>query len=379
MVLQEIEYFKMDSSLLRTRLRALRDKRGISQEALAAQMKLVNRQALTDIESGDRKIAPAELAAAAEALGTTVFALTDPLQLGEEGRFSWRQAGANLQELDSFEFRAGQWIAAFRHFNKLQGVAINSAVHRLGIDITSSYEDATAQGEALAAKLELGEIPAEKLPSVLEEQLSTLVLYVDAIEGVSGAACRIEVLNTILVNRREILARRNYDIAHEFFHLLTWETMPPQRLDEAAIADKKYKRIETLAENFASGLLMPTESIQKLVAANGLPTENELPKWISLAAPHMQVSHSAMLWRLVNLGYVTQSAATRVRPLLALHASIEKQQTPALFSKRYLQSIAWAIDEGEISVRRAGTLLNVPMENLPELFRQHQIYCAFEL
>ena len=369
----------MDSSLLRTRLRALRDKRGISQEALAAQMKLVNRQALTDIESGERKIAPAELAAAAEALGTTVFALTDPLQLGEEGRFSWRQAGANLEELDSFEFRAGQWIAAFRHFNKLQGVAINSAVHRLGIDITSSFEDATAQGEALAAKLELGEIPAEKLPSVLEEQLSTLVLYVDAIEGVSGAACRIEVLNTILVNRREILARRNYDIAHEFFHLLTWETMPPQRLDEAAIADKKYKRIEALAENFASGLLMPTESIQKIVATNGLPTENELPKWISLAAPHMQVSHSAMLWRLVNLGYVTQSAAFRVKPLLVLHASLEKPQIPALFSKRYLQSIAWAIDEGEISVRRAGTLLNVPMENLRDLFGQHQIHCTFEL
>ena len=36
---------------------------------------------------------------------------------------------------------------------------------------------------------------------------------------------------TILVNRHEPRGRRSFDLAHELFHVLTWDAMPPERIE----------------------------------------------------------------------------------------------------------------------------------------------------
>ena len=67
-------------------------------------------------------------------------------------------------------------------------------------------------------------------------------------------------LNTILINRTEAEGRRHFDLAHECFHVLTWESMPPERTEavEGRYSGKgRHKRIEQLADNFAGALLMP--------------------------------------------------------------------------------------------------------------------------
>ena len=48
-----------------------------------------------------------------------------------------------------------------------------------------------ATGERFVAELSLGDIPANSLAEVMERQLGLLVLMVNAVEGVSGAACRL--------------------------------------------------------------------------------------------------------------------------------------------------------------------------------------------
>ena len=54
---------------------------------------------------------------------------------------------------------------------------------------------------------------------------------------------------TILVNRREPTGRRNFDLAHELFHLLTWDSMPPDRVEPTEVPGMKGNRVERLAEN----------------------------------------------------------------------------------------------------------------------------------
>ena len=82
-------------------------------------------------------------------------------------------------------------------------------------------------GERFAADFDLGAVPSARLAEVMEDKLAILVLMVDAIKGVSGAACRLPDLDTVLINRNEVPGRRNFDLAHELFHILTWDTMPP--------------------------------------------------------------------------------------------------------------------------------------------------------
>ncbi len=67
----------------------------------------------------------------------------------------------------------------------------------------------------------------------MERKLGIFVLMVDAIDGISGAACRLPELDVVLINRHEVAGRRNFDLAHELFHILTWDTMPPEHAEEA--------------------------------------------------------------------------------------------------------------------------------------------------
>ena len=69
-------------------------------------------------------------------------------------------------------------------------------------------------------------------------------------------------LSVILINRNEPeYLRRNYNLAHELFHVLTWQAMPPNELD--AIMEKK-SRIEMLADALAAALLMPRAVLEPL-------------------------------------------------------------------------------------------------------------------
>lgn len=47
----------------------------------------------------------------------------------------------------------------------------------------------------------------------MERDLGILVLMVDAVPGVSGAACHLPELDAVLINRREVPGRRHYDLA----------------------------------------------------------------------------------------------------------------------------------------------------------------------
>ena len=253
-------------------------------------------------------------------------------------------------------------------------------LRRVALNEKSTFEDAQAEGEAIAQALELGEVPALNLASVVQDQLNTLVLHVDAVKGVSGAACQLDQLNTILINRHEHAARRALDMAHELFDLLTWDRMPPERLDGTSKTNTTKKRIEQLAENFAAGLLMPSETIAQLVAKTPLPDEQGFPAWLAKAATTLQVSPTALLWRMVNLHLVRKAAADRIVDGKAFPKQpSSKAAMPPRMSLRFVQTLGWGIAQGHISVRRAASTLHMTLDDMAELFKEHNIAAPFDL
>jgi Zn-dependent peptidase ImmA (M78 family) len=342
---------------------------------MAQQLGLKDRQTLSDIELGDRKITAQELLNAAQIFGMSVDHLTDPLRLIGEGQFSWRQKNTIPAELDAFENKAGQWIATYRYLSRLKGVW-----RRVALNEKSTFEDAQAEGEAIAQALSLGEVPAVNLSRVVEEQLDTLVLYVDAVKGVSGAACQLDQLNTILINRHEHAARRAFDMAHELFHLLTWDRMPPKHIEGDHTTDKLEKRVEQLADNFAAGLLMPSSTIAQLVAEVPLPVEAKLPTWLAKTATKLQVSPTALVWRMVNLRLIAKTVADRILEAKAFPKQPHsKAAMPPRMSLRFVQTLGWGIAQGHISVRRAASTLHITLDDLAALFKEHNIEAPFDL
>ncbi|MGH6679161.1 MAG: helix-turn-helix domain-containing protein [Bradyrhizobium sp.] len=371
----------MSTSLIGTRIKALREQRGQSQEELARVFGFKDRQTLSAIENGERRVTAEELLLAVEKLGAPLDYFTDPFRLDGEARFSWRQNGVPAARLSAYERNASRWIAAFRRMAPEVGHEIRLLRQSLALTRQNSFEDAAGAGERFAAEFRLGDVPAVSLPAAMEERLGLLVLMVDAIDGVSGAACRLPELDTVLINRREVSGRRHFDLAHELFHILTWEAMAPEHVEEATEVSKN--RVEQLANNFASALLMPVAVLDRFGEWEGLDRDRLLTNLFTVAN-ELRVTASALKWRLVSLRRIARVRAQEIpdamlRTTQRAHSRLTSEPSPALFSKPFAEVIARSLDEGRISARRAADLLDMTVDDLPGLFQEHGIEASVDL
>jgi Zn-dependent peptidase ImmA (M78 family)/transcriptional regulator with XRE-family HTH domain len=367
------------STRLGARLRAVREQRGLSQDQLAELFGFNDRQTVSAIETGERRLSASELILAVQKLGIALDDLVDPFRLTGEGKFSWRQTNVTPRRLESFEAVAGRWIAAFREIAPQVGQQAPLLRRTLGLHKGSTFDEAMDAGERFAEEFKLGEVPAARLAEVMEHELSILVLMVDAAEGVSGAACRLPELDAVLINRKEVVGRRHFDLAHELFHLLTWDAMPPEHIEEATETGRG--RVEQLANNFASALLMPRKVLERHGDWRGLERNEALIRRLKTVAHALQVTATALKWRLVALGHLPAKVARYIEDhlLRSGEGKISKADLPALFSRRFMEVLARAVEQGQVSVRRAADLVGLTLDDLSDLFGQHGVAAPFEL
>jgi XRE family transcriptional regulator, fatty acid utilization regulator len=355
------------------RLKALREARNLRQEALASSLGFGDRQTLAAIEAGTRRMSPEELVRAAQILAVDLDAFLDPYRLIGEGEFSFRAKEVDAQVLAGFQEQAGRWIATYRQLGLQAGNEPRLLGLKLELNARSSFEDAAASAEMLWKRWELGDVPADRLEGAMERELGVLVVYVDAPQGISGAAAHLPGLQTILVNRHEPPGRRSFDLAHELFHVLTWDAMPPGRVEPREVRRTKGNRVELMAENFAAALLMPAPLIRTRWTARG---DEDPSTWLPAAAGELKVSVPALQWRLVNLGLLTKAAAESIQPA---QGARKIEETPLLFSRPFAERIAEAVDSGRLSLRRAGGLLGLSPSDLAELCDAHGHPLSYDL
>ena len=344
-------------------------------------------------------------------LGAPLEYFTDPFLLVGEGRFCWRHTGVEAGQLATYERRAGRWIAAFRNLAPQVGRGTPFMRRALRLSRQSSFEEAMHAGERLAVEFALGDIPATRLSEVMERELAVLVLMVDAQPGISGAACRLPELDAVLIARGEVAGRRHFDLAHELFHVLTWDAMPPAHYEEAS--DTGGNRVEQLANNFSSAALMPAGILERYGSWSSL-SRDELIRRLNRAAHELQVTSQ---WRLVALGELSLASRTRAvsRPYLGRDATralrrgerhrrqpggtarggwsrelslavapddaalrnngrtVPENAPPPRFSRPFMEVMGLALDRGHVSIRRMAVLLDTTVEDLAQLFGMHGI------
>lgn len=367
------------TTLIGARIKALRDERDLSQEDLSRALGFNDRQTLSAIESGTRRVAAEELLRAAEIFGVRLDYFTDPFLLAGEGQFSWRQTGVNPDKLRSYEEAAGRFIAAFRTLGRQVGHKPPLLRPTLSLSKKSTFEEASAAGERFAAEFELGDVPALRLAEIMETRLDMLVLMVDPIEGVSGAACQLPELDVVLINRNEVAGRRHFDLAHELFHILTWEKMPPEHIEEAM--PTKRNRVEQLADNFASALLMPSAVLARFGDWAEL-TGKVLVDRLNEVADELLVTSQALRWRLVGMDRLSRAQNESISGDNLRNNGRNKprkQELPPLFSKPFAHIVATALDEGKTSMRRMASILDIAIDDFEELFAAHGVKSPYDL
>ena len=368
----------MAGQLIGARIKALRQERGLSQEGLANLFGFKDRQTVSAIETGVRRVTANELLLAVERLNAPLDYFTDPFRLDGEGLFSWRQRGVGQSELGEYERVAGRWVGAYRAISAQVGRPPPLMRRSLGLTRQSRLNEAADAGERFAAEFGLGDVPARRLATTMEERLGILVLMVDAYKGISGAACRLPELDAVLIARSEAAGRRNFDMAHELFHILTWEAMPPERVEDAR--DFGGNRVEQLANNFAAAVLMPKAAVESFGDWRWLDDERLIVQ-LNSAADELNVTSSALRWRLVTLRHLNKARARAIPEHALRNNGREKaaETPPLLFSRSFAEVVALAIQQGHVSVRRTAALLGVSIEGLEELLAVHEVDCAIDL
>jgi Zn-dependent peptidase ImmA (M78 family)/transcriptional regulator with XRE-family HTH domain len=369
--------------ILGKRIRLAREEAGLTQDELSKRLGFKDRQTLSSIESGSRRLRAEELSRLIELMGKPLGFFTDPFTLFPgELEISWR---ANVSErvLARLEPKLANLLAAYREFGNLLREPHIQLDFRLDVKRSDSLDRAAELGEALSMTWGIWKSPAASLAEVIEEKLSILLLSLELPEKVSGASFRLEEFSSIMINRREPYYRRNFDLAHELFHLLTWEKMQPHKCAaswevnrEGTWGDKPRPREELLSNAFASGLLMPR---QVLESVKGSLERMQEPEWMNRVALELRVSGEALYWRLVNLNWIEKDTLVSRENLRFYGEQRVEEKSPKLYSRIFVEKLHRVLDRGFVSVRKAAALLDSTVEDLAGLFKEYRMPVPFDL
>lgn len=365
------------------RIALARKERGLRQEELSDRLGFNDRQILSNIESGKRRVTSEELVQLMGLLGKPLEYFTDPTLVVGEGIMSWR-ADAESAEMEPFESWALGIVGTHRQLRKQLQDKTSPLRMFLPLDRNSTFEAAAKAGEDLVTLWGIAPVPAEYLQEKIENELDVLVLAVDAPDAVSGGAINVSESAAIFINRKHGRGRRNFTLAHELFHVLTWHTMPPNKIDpEPKNEGGKRPRAELLADNFAAAVLMPfsilADKLQEWRNTTALPSRQTAaqspPKtWFRQTAEFFQVSIAALKYRLMNAKLVLKEA------LDGQDLDAHEETSPCLpFGRLLLDRLNRGIDSGFISARRAASLLKTSLDNLGAMICSHGLEPAFSL
>ncbi len=161
----------------------------------------------------------------------------------------------------------------------------------------------------------------------------SLVLYPMG-ENISGMCVRTERTAVIAINSSMSIGRQNFSLAHELYHY--YFDITPQTVICKKEIGSKINDIEMAADRFASYLLMPLEG--------DIIKEDEditFEKVIALGQ-YYKVSNQAMLYRLIDEGYISEKKAElykrgviRVAETLGYDTSLYKCSRPEKKEKTY--------------------------------------------
>jgi XRE family transcriptional regulator, fatty acid utilization regulator len=356
------------------RLRLARERRGLNQGQVQAMTK-VGVSSLSDFENGKRAPSLDQLSLLARASEQPlVFFFEDsPAKEVVLGR---QRPSDGAEEHGSLFLK---WCGWYRDLEVWCGD--KTACQLRDVAAPANFRAAESMAIEMRAELDLGDYPALVLLRVLEEQCGVKVFHRE-FEPTGSAACsRDESFGAaVLLNAKSSRRRRNFDLAHELFHLLTWTA------NRAASPEVSTPNEERLANKFASVLLLPEDRLKAAYDHRSVDDRVPLPAIIDLARA-FDVSVEAILWRLHDIAMKNQEAdAARTRELIAKARLLdrasdeESNSSPPARPERFRALASRALRNAEISAGRFAEYMGISRQAAMEYVEEESVGDeAFEL
>ena len=348
----------------------LRKNLKLTQKDLASQMGIGSPQIISQIEKGEREVKAWELAKLSKFLFVSLSDLLASEEPEAQPAVLWRVLPSS--QITVKEARFLKRCKQYGILEDLSGTTRPREFPQKKVDpIRVNYRDAASLAGEIRGEFGLGDRPAAAIEKTLEDRYGVKIWYDDLDEG-SAAATIGSFGPAILMNRNEAPWRRNYNFAHEVFHLITWDSIPATSLQkEQSLWDK----IERIANAFASCLLLPGDSVRVEIEARVRDDEIEDTDLIEIARK-FDVSTEALLYRLVNLRLVEKEIAESIlkdesfRNLDRSSMSARWWDPPEL-PERYVRLAFVAYQKGRLSRAKLARLLDTSLPKVTETLQSY--------
>ncbi len=357
--------------ILGDRIRTARSRLCLSQQQLADEAGFSAPQIISQIEKGEREVKAWELVNLARALRIEISQLLSTEEPRLPALVLWRKYPQQNRQLLEAGFL--QHCEQYALLEKLCEVVTEHELPMASVNpATMNFRDAEHLGKKVWKEFKLGSRPATCLVGVLEEKYGVKVWYQNLEEEGSAASTKSSFGAAILMNSMEAPWRRNFSFAHEVFHLITWDSVPPQSL----INDPQlWDRIEKLANAFASTLLLPSDDVAQTFETHIKDDKVSIADLIQVAR-ELDVSTEALLYRLLNLGVIKRNEADSLLSdpgfrELDRNIRLKEWWKPPAIPERFARLAFMAYQKGKLSRPRLAQYLNTSLVDLTDTLLEY--------
>ncbi len=276
------------------RLSKAREAVGYTQKAVSEKTG-IGESSLSDYENNKREPRFSELSRLAELYKRSIdFFLTDKPIV--ENVMLWRRNPDTKKKKDTeAEFR--QFCQQYQRLEVIMNeVKETELPYAKGKAEDFSFTQADHLAEKARNEFQLGDIPSASLKQTLEEKYYVKIFHLSFTGGAVSTISE-EFGPATLLNKDSKPWVRNYDLAHELFHLLTWNIFDHNDFKHAEPSNFE----EQLANAFASKLLLPTDPVKERIESTATTDRRIKTENLDEIAREFGVSLEALMWRLVSL------------------------------------------------------------------------------
>ena len=322
----------------------------------------IGQSSLSEFENGKREPSLSQLQKLAKYYGRSLSFFLEEGPIPREAVL-WRERPADSSEKIESEF-----LRLSEQYRNLEvwcnEVVTPSLPTATGSRETFGFVEADRLARNVHSQLHLGDRPGCELLRVIEEDCGIKVFHLSfEPSGVAASTKSDRFGMGVLLNSKNVRWRRNFDLAHELFHLLTWQVFRSAADCSSEVADT---REEQLANSFAASLLMPGDAVRTAV---GRRAEDNRLSYESLfdIAREFDVSVESLMWRLhwvYEKGAArtdeTKEAIEKAKALAPVLEDRERDDTDAPeLPERYRALAVKALRRGEMSLGRFADYMNI--------------------
>ncbi|MCB4792094.1 MAG: ImmA/IrrE family metallo-endopeptidase [Elusimicrobia bacterium] len=215
-------------------------------------------------------------------------------------------------------------------------------------------------------QLDLGAHPSLSLLKVLEEVYGLKIFYNPLGDDASSACFYTDEFGpAVMLNSDSKQWRRNFDLAHELFHLITWKVRPVSETPNTPMKDE-----ETFANHFASAILMPEESLRS--AVESCVKDNKISvDSLDAIARQFDVSVEALCYRLPYIFSINPDGIKELIEKTKKYSRLpirESETPPPDLPSRYRALAVTALNNGEISSQQFANYIGIKISEIDEYY-----------